>query len=147
MTVIAWDGKTLAADKRTGFGGLHATTTKIHRVNGCLLGGAGTTAQIAEMVEWFAKGRDAGKLPASQRDAKDCVSLLVIEPTGRVLQFENTPHPLVLENRMWAIGSGRDFAMAAMHCGKTAAEAVEIACHLDLNCGNGIDTLTMEPAP
>lgn len=30
-----------------------------------------------------------------------------------------------------AIGSGRDFALAAMHCGKSALEAVEIAAHFD----------------
>ena len=33
MTVIAWDGRTLAADKRAVFGGnLILTTTKIFRV-------------------------------------------------------------------------------------------------------------------
>ena len=37
----------------------------------------------------------------------------------------------------------RDFALAAMHLGKSAREAVEVACALDVFCGNGIDTLEL----
>jgi ATP-dependent protease HslVU (ClpYQ) peptidase subunit len=145
MTVIAWDGKTLAADKRTNFGGLHATTTKVHRLpDGRLVGCSGNTAQIAEIVHWLGSGADADKMPTAQRDAKECVSALVILPGGAILQYENTPHPIRIENRMWAIGSGRDFAIAAMHLGKTAHQAAVLACELDCNCGNGIDTLTLE---
>lgn len=145
MTVIAWDGKTLAADKRTNFGGLHATTTKVHRLpDGRLVGCAGNTAQIAEMVHWLGAGADPEKMPACQRDAKECVSALVIEPGGRVLQYENTPHPIVIENPAWAIGSGRDFAMAAMWLGQDARDAAIVACQLDCTCGNGIDTLEFE---
>lgn len=39
------------------------------------------------------------------------------------------------------MGSGRDFAIAAMHCGKTAREAVEIASLYENGCGNGVDVL------
>lgn len=148
MTVIAWDGKTLAGDKRTSFGGLHATTTKVHRLqDGRLVGCAGTTAQIAEMVHWLNAGADAEKLPTAQRDPKECVSALVIEPGGRVLQYENTAHPIVIENLTWAIGSGRDFAMAAMYMGRSAEQAVSVACALDCTCGNGIDTLILQASP
>ncbi|MBT2300371.1 hypothetical protein J7E70_07825 [Variovorax paradoxus] len=139
MTVIAWDGRLLAADKRTSFGGLHATTQKLHRVGERFVGCAGNTAQIQEMLVWLEKG-DPEKFPATQRSTADCVSMLVID-NGRILQYENTPYPMVIENGFWAIGSGRDFAMAAMHLGKTAEEAVEVACHLDATCGNGIDVL------
>ncbi len=146
MTVIAWDGKALAADKRTNFGGLHAMTTKVHRLpDGRLVGCAGNAAQIAEIVYWLSAGADPEKMPSSQRDAKECVSALVIEPGGRVLQYENTPHPIVIENPTWAIGSGRDFAMAAMWLGQDARHAVIVACELDCSCGNGVDTLELVP--
>lgn len=144
MTVIVWDGKTLAADKRTSFGGQHATVTKLYRLRGFLVGCAGGSAQNAEMRAWFAAGADPEKLPACQRDAEKCVSMLVIAPDGSVTQYENSPHPFVIENKSWAIGSGRDFAMAAMYLGCDAHRAVEVASMLDLNCGNGIDTLTLE---
>lgn len=142
MTTIAWDGKTLAADKRTSFGSLHSTTSKLHSIGGCLVAGAGTTALIMEMIEWLKAGCDPKEFPAAQRDGKECVSLLVIHPGGAVRQYENSPYPLVIENEFWAIGSGRDFATAAMHLGKTAKEAVEIAAIFDTATGNGVNTLT-----
>lgn len=145
MTVIAWDGKTLAADKRTSFGGLHATTSKLHRIDGMLVGCAGVTAHIAEMIAWVKAGREAAQLPQPQRNPNDCVSMLLIESDGRVLQYESSAYPICIENDKWAIGSGRDFAMAAMHLGCDARRAVEVACALDASCGNGVDAMELLP--
>lgn len=144
MTVVAWDGRTLAADKRTSFGGLHATTTKVFRVGDWLVSGCGTTALLYEMRRWLEDGADPTKFPAQQRDAKENVSLLVVPRSGPLMQYETTPYPLLIENRQWAIGSGRDFAVMAMHLGKTAAEAVELAATFCHDCGNGVDVLTHE---
>ena len=148
MTVIAWDGTTLAGDKRTSFGGLHATTTKVQRLpNGVMVGCAGNTAQIWEMVHWLAQGADPEKLPAIQRDAKECVTMLVVYRNGELWQYENSPYPIRIEDKQWAIGSGRDFAIAAMRLGRTAAQAVALTCELDMSCGNGVDALMLEPLP
>lgn len=148
MTVIAWDGETLAGDKRTNFGGLHATTTKVQRLpDGGIVGCAGNTAQIWEMVHWLAQGADPEKLPAIQRDAKECVTMLVVSRCGDLWQYENSPYPIRIENKQWAIGSGRDFAIAAMRLGQTAAQAVALACELDMGCGNGVDALSLAPLP
>ena len=144
MTTIAWDGQTLAADKRACYGGNIQTVTKIHRVHGCLVAGSGELSFILAMVEWVRNGRDPSSFPAHQRDKDDWQPVLVIEPGGVVLLYERTPHPIRWERLPCAIGSGRDFALAAMHCGKTAREAVELACALDVFCGNGIDTMTLE---
>jgi len=143
MTIIAWDGKTLSADKMTSFGGLHATTMKLRKIGGCLVGGAGATAHMNEMLKWIEDGCDAETLPSYQRDPKECVSLLVIGLDGKVKQYESSPYPLQIENKFWAIGSGRDFAMAAMYLGKTSREAVKIASELCNDCGNGIDSLEL----
>ncbi|MNL32940.1 hypothetical protein D3C87_1548240 [compost metagenome] len=146
MTVIAWDGKMMAADKRTTFGGLHGVTTKVHRLpDGGLLGCSGNAAQIAEIVHWFISGADPRKLPTAQLDPKECVSALVIRADGAVLHYENTAYPIQLENRSWAIGSGRDFAIAAMHLGRDARQAVVLACELDITCGNGVDVMELDP--
>ena len=72
--------------------------------------------------------------------------MLVVLPDRSLHKFESTPHPLRFPPQNFAIGSGRDFALAAMHLGKTAVEAVEVACHFDSGCGNGIDTLTLNLA-
>lgn len=144
MTTIAWDGKTLAGDKRTSFGGLHAVTTKVQRIGNLLVGCAGNTAQIAEMHEWVKNGRVPADLPKPQLSSTECVSMLVIEPDGHVLQYESTAYPIRIENRQWAIGSGRDFALAAMRLGCDATRAVELASEFDSSTGNGVDFLTLE---
>ena len=43
-----------------------------------------------------------------------------------------------------AIGSGRDFAYAAMDCGCSAKEAVKIACNRDIYTGGKIRTYKIE---
>lgn len=146
MTTVAWDGRTLAADKQTTFGGLRATTTKVHRINGNLIACAGIAAQIAEFLVWFEAGAKPADMPASQRDTDKSVDALVVRPDGAVVQYGNTPHPIPIEDRQFAIGSGRDYALAAMYLGKTAREAVEVAAVFDPSTGNGVDELTLEPA-
>lgn len=148
MTVIAWDGKKMAADRQGSNGGLRHATTKIHRIDRLLVGGCGEPSLLGNMFEWVRRGRKIEEFPASQRDKDDWQVLLVIEPVGsedvpRILFYERTPHPIVYEQRCAACGSGRDFAMAAMHLGFDAVKAVEVAIALDVGCGVGIDTLTM----
>lgn len=141
MTCIAWDGRTLAADKRCSNGGLSRTVTKIHRINGLLVGGSGEIALIGNVLEWIRSGRDPTTFPAMQKDKDDWQPVIVIELDGTPAIYGRSHHPVRYEDKFCAIGSGRDFAMAAMHLGKTAREAVEVACALDTGCGNGIDTL------
>lgn len=43
-----------------------------------------------------------------------------------------------------AIGSGQDFAKAAMHLGHTPREAVEVACKLSLFCSEPITEIVVE---
>jgi len=140
MTVIAWDGKTLAADKRAVASGLISTTTKIRRIGDLLVGIAGNLSAGMEMLEWIENGREREKYPAVQQNDDRSCGCLVIDG-GRILKYESGPIPLVFEQPFFAMGSGRDFAVAAMHCGKSAREAVEIASLYENGCGNGVDVL------
>ncbi len=141
MSVIAWDGYTLAADKRACMGTMVRTTTKAFLVRGALCAYAGDADAGEELLAWFMRGHAASDFPASQRDRDGWAGLLVVWSNGDIWKFERTPYPIKFTPQQFAIGSGRDFALAAMLCGKTAAEAVEIACQLDSGCGNGIDVL------
>lgn len=142
MTCVAWDGTTLAADKRATRGEITDTVTKIFRVNDLLVGFCGTGSLGHEMVEWLRRGGDPDTFPERQRDEDKCAGVLAITRTGEVRHYGAGPHPDVFENKHVSLGSGRDYARAAMHLGKTAAEAVAVACEFDPGCGNGIDTLT-----
>ena len=142
MSVIAWDGKTLAADKRASCGSYFRTTTKIFKHGMGLFGYAGEASAGEEVFAWFRDGHNADKFPTSQRDKDDYAGLLVVWDNGELWKYERTPFPLKYPPQQFAIGSGCDFALAAMYCGKTASEAVEVACQFNIWCGNGIDTLT-----
>lgn len=71
MTIICWDGKTLAADRRACNGTMFRTTTKIYRANGCLVGFSGDLAFGLQMVEWIANGEAKVDFPSQQRDKDD----------------------------------------------------------------------------
>lgn len=144
MTCIAFDGKTLAADKRFTFACVSRTTTKIFRLpDGRLAAIAGDGASGFETIEWIKAGSDPEKFPACQRNRDSRATVTIFGKDG-VWLYESEPTPAPIEDRFFADGSGRDYAMAAMHCGKTAREAVEIACLFDHGCGNGIDVLELE---
>lgn len=139
MTVIAWDGLTLAADRRCSFGSYIGSMTKIRRINADLVGVSGTAAKAAEFFEWYRLGADPATYPT--RGEADYFNGLVIVLGPQIRRYEVVGVPFVVEMDKHAIGSGRDFAVMAMHLGKTAAEAVELASVFDEQCGNGVDLL------
>jgi len=152
MTVIAWDGHTLAADKLADYGGMNCTVTKIFLVHDYkvgkdfLVGVAGELSFGLQMIEWIKAGRDPLSFPVAQTSKDDWQPVCVIEPDSAfTLIYERTPFPIQYEHRAFAIGSGREFARAALYLGKTAVEAVGVANALCISCGNGIDTLTFKP--
>jgi hypothetical protein len=144
MTVICWDGKELAADRRSLYGAVIHEVTKIWRIGDVLVGGAGDYAQVLEMAAWVRAGRDVAAFPSSQRSKDDWAAVLLIEVDGTVLIYERTPYPVKVESLPVAIGSGKEFARAAMHCGRSPREAVLVANALTQECGNGVDVLTLE---
>jgi ATP-dependent protease HslVU (ClpYQ) peptidase subunit len=144
--VIAWDGRTLAADKLADRG-VRGTVTKIRRIGGCLVGCAGNAARAEHLMAWFAAGGGAATFPNWQDDKEEFVDMVVITPEREVHHYQRSAYPIRYAERQFAEGSGRDFAIAAMHLGYDARRAVEVACELDPRCGQGIDTLTLEGTP
>lgn len=144
MTVIAWDGKTLAADKQMG-GDYPRTVTKLRRsAAGEIIGVCGWMNRGLVLMDWYEAGADPATFPAFQRDDDKRCELLIVRKDGSAWSLTEEPALVHIEDAHHAIGSGRDFAAAAMYLGKTAREAVEVAIALDSACGNGIDTLELE---
>lgn len=142
MTCIAWDGKTLAADKLLVNYGLKRTVTKIRRIGDLLVGGAGDFAEINEAMAWIERGRKIEDYPKRMSE-KDADSTLLVIESGEILIYGFSPIPSRYEDKTYAMGSGRDYAITAMHLGKSAVEAVEIAIIFESGCGNGVDELTL----
>lgn len=142
MTILAWDGKTLAADKRGLNNGLGRTVTKIYRVGEDIVGFAGDMVVGLEMLEWARGGYLPEEMPEVQLDEETTCFFLVINKDG-VRVYERGVQPIRFEDKFFACGTGRDYALAAMHLGCDAAKAVEVACVFEASCGNGIDTLEL----
>jgi hypothetical protein len=112
MTVIAFDGTTLAADKRAvQGGGIARTCTKIVRHKHSLIAISGDWDTGAELREWFMAGAEPEKFPPKAREDK--AALIVIDAFG-IRQYNSGPYPMAIEAKRCAWGSGRDFAEAAL---------------------------------
>lgn len=150
MTVIAWDGKTLAADKAATNVGYRRTVTKVYKywcakaMKFHLVAFSGNGDQAMELLEWFRNGRDPATYPKFQEDTEGCTDCVFIDHHGTCWSYGKTAYPQKWEDKFNATGHGRDFALAAMHLGLDARQAVEVACALDNTCGNGVDAVTLD---
>lgn len=142
MSVIAWDGKSIAADKQATSSGLREKTTKLRRIEtGEVLAVVGEQDCGRALIAWYEKGAELGSWPAFQADEKLWTRLIVADSSGARV-YERQPYAVPVEDPFMAWGSGRDYAMGAMARGATAREAVEIAMRFDNGCGLGIDEVT-----
>lgn len=142
MTVIAWDGRTLAADRLTSApGGIGRVRTKIERFDNHLIASTGELDVALEMRAWFKNGAIPSEFP--ERARADVATLIVVSPGIGVRSWHSSPYPMQFEAEKIAFGSGRDYAEAAMYLGHDARRAVEVAPHFQTDCGNGVDVLTL----
>lgn len=141
MTCIAFDGKSIAADRQASNGNTKRATTKLFRLaDGSIATMSGLIAHARTRLRWYEAGAKIEDWPTF--DGDDYVCLIVWNKDG-LRYWEDGPVAETVEHGFWAFGSGRDFAIAAMACGKSAREAVEIACQFDTGCGLGVDVMTL----
>jgi ATP-dependent protease HslVU (ClpYQ) peptidase subunit len=148
MTTICFDKRigVMAGDKLACVGdNKHGRVTKVFKMHGSLIGIAGASDVAVAILRWFENGRSDDDWPELQYDSTEC-SVLVVEPDGVVSMYERYPIPIVMEQEMHAIGSGRDFALAAMLLGCDPAKAVDVASALDCYTGGGIDVVCLGDA-
>lgn len=142
MSVIVWDGKTLAADRRATNSNLSRTTSKITKHGDLLIGSTGTYSSSQAITNWVIEGCILEKFPSSW--VHEDTNVWVINRNGTVAKFEDSPFPVMYRDKVFAEGSGRDLAYGALAMGADAVKAVEVACVYDIYCGGGIDTLSFD---
>ena len=139
MSVVAFDGITIAADRQATAGALIRRTSKIRRLpNGEILAWTGGLENGLAMARWYEAGADPAHFPASQKD-EDWSRLLVVSK-GKVFFYEQLPEKQLLMDRKGAWGAGRDFALGAMEAGASAVQAVKVASRLSNVCGLGVES-------
>lgn len=135
MSTIAYANGQLAADRLAYLGRYeagHATKRKIHRLEDGRLVGISTSVVGASsmLMQWIKEGAD----PASaifEKTAPDEFAILIVELDGTLTYYDDGLWPQHPEPTVFAIGSGRSYALGAMAAGKTAAEAIDIAAFFD----------------
>jgi ATP-dependent protease HslVU (ClpYQ) peptidase subunit len=145
-TTICWDGQSIACDSQStgGHTKYHSTVPKIQysKTRHATIAAAGDVAATAPIKKFFMttdKPLSEYKIPASVKP--DSFQLLIIYDDGVAETYPGNltdPTPI---SAPFAFGSGEDFAMAAMLCGKSAEEAIEVAKQLDLYSGGRVVVL------
>lgn len=139
MTVIAWDGKTLAADRQMTWADMRSTVCKLRQLpSGEVLGVTGDSVRAISVLRWYEDGADPEKWPKCQGEA-EYARLIVARHGGKLVYFDWCPVEQIILDPYMAFGVGRDFAMGAMAMGADAQKAVAIACRFSVGCGLGID--------
>lgn len=145
MTTIAWDGHTLAGDRCATYGDtpMVAARRKVLRVIApnkrvALVGFAGSAAFAIAFLAWL-KG---GEKPAFALTNSWTVMMIDDHKGVWVRSSNSDAWELVGRRVNWAIGSGCDYALGAMHVGADAARAVRAAAGLDVSTGFGVDKVT-----
>lgn len=143
MTVIAWDGKTIAADRQCTTGGMRSTAKKLFRVHtGEVIALLGDWSRAMAVKDWYVRGGDPKLYPDFQL-GEDWVRVVVLRDDG-LWTYEHTPFPIRIEDEFIAYGAGAEFAMGAMAMGADARRAVEVASQFSTGCGLGCDTMRYE---
>lgn len=141
MTTIAYDGKTLCADSQvTSRDVRFGVATKLWRLeSGALLATTGDLALCYALMLWL-DGKDDKPTPKEGESA----GALLIEPDGTAWDY-GTSLRRFPASIPWAGGTGEVIAMTAMRCGKTAKEAVEIACEMDIYTSGPVQVASLAP--
>lgn len=135
MTVIAYDGHTLAADSQLNYGTTRLQCEKLFRLpDGGVVGFAGPSGKCHRLLRWM---RGEGKRPLRLSNAH----AIRVDPSGAVFLYAESSEPECITSRYVAIGCGDEFALGCMKSGKTAAEAVAMTIDHDSQCGGPVMTL------
>lgn len=144
MTTIAYSqaARTMAADTQVSSGNRKFRTTKLYRLkDGGVIGGAGDFATLMKIFRWAERGFCTKSKPELADDAS--FEVLAVCGDGSMFSLDETMEPMPLTDAFLAMGSGSCYAVAAMHCGKTPLEAVEVAAVFDPSTSGPFETMAL----
>ena len=148
MSVVAWDGKTLAADKAEFNGSMKFEGFKLHVIAAdTVIAHVGGAAQAVAMIQWWKSGAKPGDFPQENRDKDEWTRLIIAsrdhDGSKTLITYENSPYPLRLWAPYMAWGAAAQVAMGALAAGASAERAVEIAIKHHDAAGFGVEAWTL----
>ena len=155
MTTIIATKDSILSDGKVTVGGRvdQLNFCKVRNIGNYLVGGAGRVTSVLRFFDWFSTKIHAEDLqsmsdilvidiPQDERDEE--FTALIVTPDGRILYHEGNDVTRVLEcsGDYYAIGSGSDYALAALDAGASPEAAMEVAKYRD--CYSGGETFKVE---
>lgn len=139
MTVVAWDGKTLAADKMFMRGDTVGSVLKIWVYEDMAFACYGDLTLGIQMRDHLLHEK-----PWPKPEEKCFAGLVVLDKNGIVFyESGSSPAPIHPTDSFCAWGVGREAALGAMEMGADAVKAVEVASKWVSGCGRGVDSFTV----
>lgn len=135
MTTIAANKHMMAADSLCDDGGLASKGVKLFEVDGDILGIAGTLGQGMKFVNWY-------KNKEGEHPDLDETTVLILHKDGSLETWDGSGVGIPVLEKFYAIGSGSQFAIMAMHLGKTPEEAVKLTCKFDTGSGLPVKSIS-----
>jgi ATP-dependent protease HslVU (ClpYQ) peptidase subunit len=132
MTTIVANRNCMAADNRVT-GMPMFSTEKLFRINGSILGIAGSTQQCLRFIEWR-------RTPEAKPTFTETADFEVLELTsdGRLLWWGPEMVAIPIADDYYAIGSGAAFALGAMDMGASPERAIKSSAKWDSSTGSTI---------
>lgn len=136
MTTVAacFSKRQIAADSMCSGDSDHYLVEKLRIGKASVFGAAGDWEQILKFYQAVEKG---GEL-----DSECDIDVLELRDDG-IYVYSSCIIPSKIKNDFYAVGSGSAYAIAAMHLGKTPAEAVAIAAIYDPATRGPIDIVDL----
>lgn len=148
MSTIATDGVILAADSMAGCGTLIRSFRKLLVLDDVAFAIVGESQDQPLFRDWWLRTKGIRPGPGDLLEPIPPLSegfgAIMLRNDGRVSIFDSKAAPFEYGEKCHAMGSGRDFAIAAMHLGKSPIEAVALACELDCYTGLPIDAVRLQ---
>ncbi len=140
MTTIAASRSQIAGDQKCTDDGTAFRTRKIRRIGQAVVGAAGNSGSISKFFKWLEAADPDADPPKFGKD--DELAALVLTPAG-LFAYDTTCEPEEILDDFYAVGSGKQAALAAMHLGCDPKSAVEIACKVDDATSGPVDMLEL----
>lgn len=141
MTIVVFDGKTLAADRAAVINGVKYEVSKLEWDNQDheAVTGTGDPALIMLLRDWYYDGAKPDDYPLHLGTA----ALIVVKKHAGLTLYRSR-YPEDYGFSKVAFGSGLQYAVGALAMGATAEQAALVACQYDPSCGHGVDVVDLD---
>lgn len=136
MTTIVFKKGVMAGDSQITDGNHNfSQVQKVFKLDGYLLGVAGTFSECQGYKSWIETSMDMKVFP-EETEVDGCA--LLYDTNKELLYLLEKNEKIILGDEFVAIGSGAQFAIGALEQGASAKKAVQVASKYDVYTGGDI---------